>query len=132
MFFLARLAIMLYMDKPLTVFFLTMSLLFVGAHIAAMHFSFYWYFWWADIVMHSWGGVLVGLGMHVLASLSSVPVRATLLWVVAALLVATLSWEVFERSFGLFNPDGYLLDTSIDIFLGFTGGLLAHFWLARR
>ena len=123
---------MLYMNKSLTTFFFTASFLFVGAHVVAMHFSFYWYFWWADIVMHSWGGVLVGLGVHVLASLSSVPVRATLPWVVTALLVATLSWEVFERSFGLFNPDGYLLDTSIDILLGFTGGILAHLFLSRK
>ena len=120
------------MNTRLTLWFFLFATIFLVAHIVAMHLSLYWYFWWTDIVMHFWGGVLIGVGVHVLASLDSTPLRASLAWVLIALAIATISWELFERSFGLFNPDGYVLDTSMDIVLGFAGGLLAHFFLARR
>ena len=117
--------------RLITTFFIA-AIVFLFAHITAMYASLYWYFWWADIIMHFWGGLLLGMGVHVLASLPHIPVRASVPWLLAIILVVTLSWEIFERSFGLFNPVGYMIDTSIDIALGFLGGLVAHVLLRHR
>ncbi|MCA9367331.1 hypothetical protein KC887_03680 [Candidatus Kaiserbacteria bacterium] len=117
-------------QRRLTLFFIS-ALAFLGAHITANKLALYWYFWWADIIMHFWGGLLIGLGVHILASLPSLPIRATLPWLLTILFVVTFSWEGFERYFGLYNPDGYVLDTIMDIALGFTGGLLAHTVLTK-
>jgi hypothetical protein len=47
------------MIHPIVVFFLLMSSIFAGVHYAAMVANLYSYFWWFDIVMHFWGGLLL-------------------------------------------------------------------------
>jgi len=81
--------------------------------------------------MHSWGGLLLGLGVHALCRLESVPFQPTLPVVLVTLAAATISWELFERFTGLYNPIQYILDTTLDVLLGFGGGLLAHFTLSH-
>lgn len=81
--------------------------------------------------MHFWGGILIGLGVHVFGSFSVISIRPNLLQLLVTIAMVTLSWEIFERVYGLYNPDGYILDTVIDISLGFSGGLLAHAILRR-
>ncbi len=112
--------------------FLLLSSLFAAVHFVASKLSLYWYYWWFDSVMHFWGGTLIGLGIHALATLPHVPVRTTLLFLLVTLAVVTVSWEVFEWVFGLYNPVNHTLDTIKDITLGFGGGLLAHLVLQKR
>lgn len=111
----------------LVIFFLLCALLFVVTHLVATAGSLYWYYWWFDILMHFWGGFLLGLGVHALCQLKIVPVRPTLPVVIVTVTVAAVSWECFEWFTGLYNPVQYRLDTTQDILLGFGGGLLAHF-----
>ena len=117
--------------QPIVWWFLGAGLLFAGVHEVATAFYFYWYFWWFDILMHTWGGILIAFGIHALATLPHVPVRADATWLFSALIVATLSWEGFELFFGLFEPDGYFFDATQDILFAFLGGLLAHRVLVR-
>jgi len=111
----------------LVILFLLSGLAFAATHLVATAGSLYWYYWWFDIVMHFWGGFLLGLGVHALCRLESVPLRPTLSVVVAVITVATVGWELFEWFTGLYNPISYAADTFLDIMLGFSGGLLTHF-----
>ena len=122
---------MVALVQPIVWWFLWLSLLFAATHLTAMTYFLYWHFWWFDILMHSWGGILIAMGIHSLATLPHVPVRATYRWLFLALFVATLSWEGFERYFGLFEADGYWVDATQDVVLAFFGGLLTHHVLLR-
>ena len=120
------------MNRRLTFFFFAISVMFVLTHLMAMQASLYWYFWWADIVMHFWGGLLIGLGVHVLAGLPNLSIDATIRWVLGITLVTVVAWEVFELYYGLYDVDGYWIDTTIDSVLGFAGAIISHLFLTRR
>ena len=79
--------------------------------------------------MHAWGGVLLVLGVHAFSTFSWSPLQPTWRVVFIVLLVATVSWEVFEWFAGLYEPSTYLFDTAKDILVGFSGGLIAHLFL---
>ena len=113
----------------LIILFLILSVTFAAAHQIAVAGSLYWYYWWFDVLMHFWGGLLIGLGVHALCRLQSITLKPSLLIVVVTISLIVISWEVFERAVGLFDPASYWLDTSQDVALGFGGGLLAHFLL---
>ena len=83
-------------------------------------------------MMHFWGGLLIGFGVHAMTTFSFVRVRPTTLVVFLVISVTVVSWEVFEWIYGLYDPATHLIDTGSDIILGFSGGLLAHFVLANR
>ncbi len=101
-------------------------------HQVAMQVSLYWYYWWFDYVMHFWGGLLIGLGIYALSTLPHLKIRADLKTILITLTVATVSWELFEWYYDIHGASNYVFDTSKDIFLGFSGGLLAHLILRRR
>lgn len=101
-------------------------------HQVAVQVSLYWYYWWFDSMMHFWGGTLIGLGIHALSTLPHLRIKASTRLILLVLATATISWEVFEWYFGIWGTHNYIFDTSKDIALGFSGGLLAHFILRRR
>ena len=96
-----------------------------------MRASLYWSIWWFDILMHFWGGILIGVGLHVLGTFSLLRLKPTLPLLILVLVVVTFSWELFEWWVSLWQPENYVIDTIIDVFLGFSGGLLAHAYLRR-
>jgi fatty-acid desaturase len=125
------LLLLLHMNKHLVFIFLFLSALFATTHWFAVEASLYWYLWWFDLVMHFWGGMMIALGVHMLSSFSIFPFRPVLPVILAVLLFVTGVWEVFEWSVGLFDPVSHFRDTSIDIIMGFGGGILAHLGLRR-
>lgn len=114
------------MINGLVIVFLALAAAFAVVHTFALAASLYWYYWWFDIVMHFWGGMLTSLGVHALSTFSRAPFRPTLSTVLLTLFIVTVSWEVFEWLTGLWQPEAYLVDTIHDLLLGFGGGLLAH------
>lgn len=120
------------MNRYRILWFLLAAASFACVHGVAVTLSLYWYYAWFDILMHLWGGILLGVGVHVLSPISPLPVRPTTGVVLLTLLVATLSWEVFEWFAGLYDPVAYAADTVKDIVVGFAGGLLAHLFLMKR
>jgi hypothetical protein len=111
------------------ILFLSLSILFAVVHYLAVSASLYWYYWWFDILMHTWGGVLIALGVHSFSSFSFLRYKPSLVPLLLVLVVATGLWEVFEWSVGLYDPQTHVFDTSKDVILGFVGGLLMHFFL---
>lgn len=114
--------------------YLLLAGLFAATHIAALKADLYWYFWWFDIVMHSWGGVLVIYGLAVLRSLpafSSFLPRAP--WSLSLVLFAVMvAWEVFEYGIGTGLRTEFWADTILDIVVGALGGLIAYQLLKGR
>jgi hypothetical protein len=120
-----------HMNTRLVLIFLVLAVAFAATHWFAVQATLYWYYWWFDILMHFWGGMMVALGVHMLCSFSFVPCRPTWLVMLLVLLLVTGVWEVFEWSVGLFDPISHFRDTSTDIVVGFSGGILAHLGLRR-
>jgi len=112
--------------------FFLLSGIFAMTHYVAVQASLYWYFWWFDSVMHFWGGCLIGLGIHALATFADFHIKPSYKFILTILLVVTVSWEIFEWYYGIAGTRNYAFDTTKDIFLGFSGGLLAHTILRRR
>lgn len=117
------------MVQGTVIIFLVLATVFALVHAFAVTFSLYWYYWWFDIFMHLWGGVLIGLGVYAFSTLSKFPFHPTTKAILLTLLLVTVSWEVFERAAGLYDPTSYAIDTIQDILIGFGGGLLTHFFL---
>ncbi len=111
-------------SKILLISFGTLALI----HILAIKLSLYWHFWWFDMPMHFFGGSIVALGLFTLADLSW-PLPHWLFRPVpflSVVLLIALSWEVFELWAGIPVEADYVLDTSIDLLLGLTGGFLGY------
>lgn len=83
-------------------------------------------------MMHFWGGILLGLGVHVFSTFGRAHLRPTLPTVLIVLALVTGTWEVFEWSTGLWDAETYVFDTVKDVVIGFSGGLLAHIILSKR
>lgn len=121
----------MYLMSRFTISYLLIAFFFAWVHYLAMLSSLYWYYWWFDVFMHFWGGLLVGAGVVVLCGLKSVKLKPTLLLTLLSLLLVTVSWEAFEWYAGLYNPLVHTADTLQDISIGFCGGLIAFFSLKR-
>jgi len=92
----------------------------------------YWYYWWFDIMMHFWGGLLIGAGVHVLCGLKNISLQPTLPLLILTLVLITGSWEVFEWYAGLYDHSTHTIDTAQDIAVGFIGGVIAFFILKYK
>lgn len=112
--------------------FLGLASVFALVHYVATTASLYWYYSGLDSVMHVWGGGLLGLGIHTFFLYRKEKHVPSLGQVLLLLAVVTGAWELFEWRVGLWDPQVYIFETAKDIFLGFTGGLLAHFCLKTR
>lgn len=119
------------MPQAVVWIFLFISSLFASVHSVAVSMSLYWYYWWFDIMMHFWGGMLVVLGVYAVCSLKHIPLKPTSLLIFATLFFLMLIWELFEWKVGLFNPATHLFDTLKDIIVGFSGGLIGYLLMIR-
>ncbi len=111
------------------IIFLTLSAALAGVNYLAVTASLYWYYWWFDILMHFWGGIMLGMGVHAFSGIKWLHIRPTLGTVLMVILIAVTTWETFEWLNNLSGTSSYLIDTLQDTLLGFSGGLLAHFVL---
>jgi hypothetical protein len=119
------------MPQAVVWIFLLLSSLFASVHSFAVSLSLYWYYWWFDIMMHFWGGALVVLGVYAVCSLKHIPLKPTSLLIFSTLFAFMIIWELFEWQVGLFNPTSHLFDTTKDIIVGFSGGLIGYLLMIR-
>lgn len=121
------------MLQPIVILFIFLAAAFAAVHALAISLSLYWYLWWFDSIMHFWGGVMITLGLFAIATFSRFRTKPNLWLVLFALACFTLTWEVFEWYVGLIHPDPmeHLYESTKDIILGFSGGLVGYALLAR-
>lgn len=98
-------------------------------HLIALQLYLYWRFWWLDIPMHVLGGAVAAFGVFAFRDLS-LPgfglLAKRLCLVMLFVVLVMIAWEVFEVWAGIPIQDDYVLDTSIDLTMGFIGGLLGY------
>ncbi len=116
-----------------TIIFLTTFATLAALHNLAIALSLYWHFWWFDIAMHGFGGVVVALGLYTLHDLK--------LWLpnwclkpagfFTTIFLITIVWELFELWAGIPIMDDFVIDTTTDIVMGLTGAYVGYV-LGRR
>lgn len=113
---------------PTIIFLVTFSML-AAIHYIALELFLYWRYWWFDLPMHFIGGAIVALGVFTLHDLTLfVPERfLRLIPVFFGVLLVALVWEVYEIAIGIPIEDDYVFDTTIDIIMGLSGGVLGYF-----
>lgn len=108
-------------------------------HGVALVFSLYWRFWWYDLLAHFLGGAFVALLICWVLIFSgyvrSAPpsrIRLAMSMLVGTLLIG-VGWEVYERLLGhTWSPEGYMLDTAIDIVMDMLGGIASVLFVSNR
>jgi hypothetical protein len=102
----------------------------------ALYYDLPWYFWWYDIVLHIFGGMLISFvtvsiirareGEHNLY-------RMIMLGIVSAFVIGLL-WEVYEIVTGstYVTKEGYPMDTVIDIISDISGGIIGALYNYRH
>lgn len=100
------------------------SLLLIG-QLYALEQYLYWRYWWYDIIMHALGGASFG------AIALALRLPGLLYWLFILLVV--LGWEVFEYVNGIsLNQPDLLLDTGMDILIGFAGAWIPYAFMRSR
>jgi hypothetical protein len=117
------------MNRPVPLMSLLMLIALVAAlHLAGFYFQFYWRITWYDHVVHTLGGLWVGL-MAAFYCYSRFSFKRPALFVIALLsaILIGIAWEVFEVKAGItvLADHGYAADTIGDIISDTLGGLLA-------
>ena len=115
----------------ITPIFITLGVAFAFTHILAVQLALYWYYPWFDIVMHFWGGILLVMGMYVLADIISLKRRLKKRYILLMSLAAIFGWEFFEQLAGISSAPIYILDTIGDITVGLVGVLVGYVILRR-
>ncbi|MBC8465185.1 MAG: hypothetical protein H8D63_02350 [Parcubacteria group bacterium] len=102
-----------------------------GLHLGALHFAWYWTYWWFDIPMHFLGGAWLG-GMAILALRKWAPEKTEKKVIVytTAIVVALFIggvWELFEFSLDTFviMRVNDIADTITDFGMDVAGALSA-------
>jgi hypothetical protein len=106
--------------------FLVLAIVFTVVHLVASQASLYWYYWWFDEGMHTWGGIMIALGVHAIATFSNIKKIPSLRHVLGVTFLCVVSWEIFEWYAELYNPVSYAFDTIKDMILGMLGSGVAH------
>ncbi len=111
-----------------TTFFLIAFSMLAVLHQIALTLSLYWHFWWFDIAMHLFGGVVVALGLFTLADLRIIKSSLlTLSKIVFFVLLTAVAWEVFEYFAGVPIEDTFVSDTVLDMLMGLCGAVVGYY-----
>lgn len=103
----------------------TLFIILVLMHLAAVHFYLYWTVWWFDIIMHVLGGLIAGL--LVAHGVDGSRPKLLVSQIIAAVVIGIL-WEIYEyKSGATFVTQGmYVIDTVSDLLCDIAGGLVAY------
>lgn len=99
------------------------SVLFLGLHTTASAHAWYFHFWWFDILMHTLGGLILGLvGFWFFIRLGYAGSdRSLFLKVLLGVLVIAIGWEIFEFQYDIYGKGNYVLDTTLDLIMAVIG-----------
>jgi uncharacterized membrane protein YjdF len=97
-------------------------------HLKGIDNEFYWLYWWYDIPMHLFGGVVITLIYAWLQR--AYPVLPSLSWksVLLVIIAVGFLWEVWELVIGdtSFTDNGYTADTIKDFFNDTVGACVTY------
>lgn len=111
-------------------FALTLALIAV-LYVVGYQYSLLWRFWWYDIILHTLGGLAIGLFVA-RCNIFFGTTRHVLPACMSALVIGA-GWEVFEVYTGL--PESvflsYAVDTAKDMLMDVTGALMGVYVATR-
>lgn len=125
---------------PLIVLFLLIAIV----HIVGLHYLWYHKLWWIDIVMHTAGGLWVGmLAVYVKRRFVpglDLPWWVDIIYILGAVMIIGVAWEWGEYLLdALFFPRRFafrlqlgLGDTMGDLLSDFCGGFLFSLWAVYK
>lgn len=112
-----------------------LALLIAALHFVASAYYLYWSVWWFDILMHFLGGLFIGASALWLFYFEvPAPLRLRLsafATAFAAVAAVGVSWEIFEKVVGAYQPENYTLDTTLDLAMDVVGMLAAYLIYTR-
>lgn len=113
----------------LLVLLLIATSVLASVHIIALELSLYYIVPYLDIPMHFLGGVIVTLMVTSFVAIElPIPKKlAQFPYVIGAVLIVGLSWEIFEILAGIGIEANYLADTSLDIVMDTIGGAFGYY-----
>lgn len=105
-------------------------------HFVALEFFLYWKFPWLDIFVHSLGGLLIALfaiWFYLRFATHEMPFSRREIAVVAmsAIIIAGISWELFELWAGLPREENFVSDTIVDLFMDLFGAFLGVIYVEQ-
>ncbi len=109
-------------------------ILFASTNIFFQNTYMYWSVWWADVLMHLWGGFLLVATVFLLRKSKLFPKLCSYGEYISlvVLVVAMVGWEIYEYVIGHTGRVGYLFDTTSDFVIGLCGGLVAYYIFKSR
>lgn len=86
----------------------------------ALEFYWYWTYWWLDIVMHTAGGIVIGI-------IVATYVSPRVLRIIGLTLLVGVLWEVFEYVLGISQAEpNFQVDSMLDLTMDTVGACLAY------
>ena len=121
------------MRKPFLLYTaLGLMLVFAALDSVAHLFSFYWIYWWYDVMMHLWAGFSGGLLVLWFFEPYNIGGYKSFFTVIGCLFVVGAVWEIFEYYNNFAQPVDYGLDTLFDFINDILGAILAFFYANVR
>ncbi len=115
------------MDKKFLISSLILAFIVAVFHSLAIENSWYWLYWWMDVLMHVFGGLLIGLlalAFHSYFSLDR-STKNLFVFVIVLVLVIGVGWEIFEYTTNVFVAEEPFPDAFHDLFADLAGGLFS-------
>lgn len=115
-----------------------LSVIFLAAHLFALHFSIYWTVDGFDSVMHTTGGIIGALLVIYVLSLigitgKTLPRKILLgMFVIISVLAVGAIWELWEIFAGLTDPFTDMVDTITDLTMDTLGACIAFIYYDKK
>jgi hypothetical protein len=129
------------MDKRLSLLYTSLGLALLLALFQFLSFAFYlsWSYWWFDVLMHYFAGVIGGLSTYWVLFHSGIffkempSKRFSVITVFVCVLIAGIAWEFAEFFYGITDShEGLALDITNDLIMDSLGAISAALIARRR
>jgi|TARA_Y100000310_G_scaffold345866_1_gene471915 hypothetical protein len=116
--------------------FFALTLVALAHHVANI-FYLYWTLPWIDLPIHMLGGVWVGLTSLWFFYFSpykqgTLNKKSVFITAFVAILIVSVSWEVFEILIGVQIGDSYFYLAGLDLIGGFIGAGIAYIYVIKK
>ena len=95
-------------------------------HVVATLYALYWHYIWLDLPVHFMGGMWAALVFAWIALLRSWKYADSFAVTLVFVLAVSIAWELFELFVGVPREANFAFDTSLDLTMDITGGVIGY------
>lgn len=99
-------------------------------HAVSLELFLYWHYPLLNRAIHFLGGLWVALACAWLLLRTSR--NPTFVLIMLTTIGIGVAWEIFEVAIGMTSEENYVLDTTLDLIMDTSGGLLGYFLIPKR